>query len=515
MKQFLTDKKFCDFKLETSDGPINCHRLVLVSSSQYFRDLLCDETKTSHCASSFDVLVLREVVAFMYNGECLIHCNTVIQMLRLSKEWEIHKLMNVCFKYMKLATNVLTACYFYEIGKQYGNNDLLRFLSFYIREHFLTLHQGGHMFDLSLESLCEIVTEDAINVKSEDIIFRAVTDLADCEYMSSDAKKRCYSLIRYEHISKNYLKDVVLNHKAMQIPPQKAMISDALTYQSNWQNMSCTKPARYWCFSRMVYVDKTSGICVYDESSASWSKSQNPIRWMDAGSSITTYDKGLVVVGAENGGIGSNRISFLEIMGSRYKEEKLQSLHQKVRNTSVVVVAGHVYVMGGVNKSQGNESSAMFRLNVSKELWRKLQSIPDRPVDFLTIHNHNFIYVLGGATRVQLYDIASEKWKRCKDMPHECSKSKCGVVVYRDKVTVVTPDQCMMYDKGHDQWKVNSYPKLGSRVQAMIYKGSIWACVADRTIYTVKHYDLDENIWTTKPEVSPKEWLASYLFYSI
>ena len=515
MKPFLNDKKFCDFKLETSDGPINCHRLVLVSSSQYFRDLLCDEAIKSYCGSSFDAFVLREVVAFMYQGKCLIHCSTVMQILRLSKMWKIHELIDVCFKHMKRAADVQTACYFYEVGKQYRNNDLLRFLSFYIRKHFLTLHQGGHMFDLSLESLCEIFTEDDINVKNEDIIFRAVTDLADCEYMPSDSKRRCYSLIRYEHISNNYLKGVVLNHKAMQMPPQKAMVRDALTYQCTLQDMSCTKPARYWCSSRMVYVDKTSGICEYDESSALWGKSQNPIRWMDAGSSITTYDKGLVVVGAQNGGTGSNLISFLEITGGRYKEEKLPYLHQNVWNTSVVVVADHVYVMGGVNKSQGNESNTMFRLNVNKKLWRKLHSIPDRPDDFLTIHNHNFIYVLGGPMQVQLYDIASEKWKRCKDMPHECSKSKCGVVVYRNKVTVVTPDQCMMYDMDNDQWKVNSYPKLGSRVQAMIYRDSIWACVEDRTIYTIKYYDLDKNIWTTKPEVSPKEWLASYHFYSI
>ena len=89
--QHQQKNEFCDFTLTTNNTSIECHKLVLSSASSYFSKLLCD---SEHNTNIIDVTplsehLLRTVVAFMYNSEYVIDDDNVVELLKLSGNWNL------------------------------------------------------------------------------------------------------------------------------------------------------------------------------------------------------------------------------------------------------------------------------------------------------------------------------------------------------------------------------------------------------------------------------------------
>ena len=96
--QHQQKNEFCDFTLTTNNTSIECHKLVLSSASSYFSKLLCD---SKHNTNIIDVTplpeyILRTVVAFMYNSEYVINEENVIELLKLSRTWNLDNLAKLC-----------------------------------------------------------------------------------------------------------------------------------------------------------------------------------------------------------------------------------------------------------------------------------------------------------------------------------------------------------------------------------------------------------------------------------
>ena len=100
--QHQQNNDFCDFTLTTNNTSIECHKLVLSSTSSYFSEILCD---SEHNTNIIDVTplpehILRTVVAFMYNSEYVIDDDNVIELLKLSITWNLDILAKLCLEYM-------------------------------------------------------------------------------------------------------------------------------------------------------------------------------------------------------------------------------------------------------------------------------------------------------------------------------------------------------------------------------------------------------------------------------
>ena len=508
--------ELCDFLIKTANGHIKCNSLDLQHAGVYLMELL-DDKKIQYVDAT---QVGTDAWASLCQRDYFFHCNSIVRIIELSKQCNLPKLRKECFMFMERSCDVNTVCYYYEVAKFYGNTALLKHVSYEVRKNFSKLVENQAIQDMSLASLCQILKADEFNVENENIIFDAVEQLQKLENASTD----CYSSVRYEHMSISYLEKVKKN-VALQNLPQ---VQDAIKRDAT--NHSYIEQARYW-FSKIVYVDKKDGFSEYFGSSTGWSDVRSLIDWMDKGSSIGTYtgrDRSydLIVAGAENSGTGGQLVSFIDLSdaGREVKQVDLRRVHW---DGTVIAIDNYIYVVGGyvVLKGITLPSDHMYRLNINKGKWRPLEPPVNAEslLGAMVIYDHNFIYVLGGQdpmkTSVQVFDHFNETsgWKKRKDMPSGCNRDDSGVIVYRGKVTVITPDQCMQYSREKDSWHTEKYTcgSLGKSVQPLIYEGCIVACVEHNVDYTILQYDIDENEWTPKMEGPKKAWSSKYNFYSM
>ena len=99
---------FCDVSLTTNKSAadnhqsVECHKLVLLSS-QYFESLLSRKNDQINFidVSPVSVNVVKEIIGFLYNGECLLHHSTLVGTLETSVAWKLPLLTEECFTYMK------------------------------------------------------------------------------------------------------------------------------------------------------------------------------------------------------------------------------------------------------------------------------------------------------------------------------------------------------------------------------------------------------------------------------
>ena len=115
-------------------------------------------------------------------------------------------------------------------------------MSIYIRENLSELSEENHLVQLSLKAFCDIIKSDEVNVETEDVICATAMSLIENEQSNEDIT-RCLKLIRYEHLTSDFVFDVI-RHTVMKDEPQKSCLKNGLKYQCNKEKMQPEKTAR-------------------------------------------------------------------------------------------------------------------------------------------------------------------------------------------------------------------------------------------------------------------------------
>ena len=518
---------FCDFTLTTNNTSIECHKLVLSSASSYFSQLLGDR---EHNTNIIDVTPLpehslRTVVAFMYNSEYVIDDENVIELVKLSRTWNLDVLSKLCVTYMSDNITINNACRFYNFALEDDDPHSSETLNMFIREHFTSLHESGQLKELSLKNFTTIIKHDEINVKNEDVVFNSAVQIIN-QQTSVENINSCLELIRFPHTSGDFLVKVILNHPLVREPPRDEYTREALLYQVNKTSTPEVKPPRHW--QGTIYYIGTD-YCMYQYECKAGNndciKVMDIPEWVDECSTVSLDGKRMVIVGG-TGEDRTNKRALLVDMTCNTKVTKEQGftapelptsiteLPVLLREAGIFLLHNGLYVIGGRN-GKYVDCNSVYYLSLSDYTWQTRKSMPHAVRSPLVIQHKRCIYVLGGyhsgSMRIKMtstvlqYSIEDDTWQKCKDMPEACSNYRAGVVVHGNRIKVITVDRCMMYDDDTDTWTVQQYDNLGVRVKAFIKRGQIWAVVVNDTC-SLMSYDDVNNMWNTELEEPDESW---------
>ena len=508
---------FCDVTLTTNQSAANnhqsveCHKLVLLSSGPYFKSLLGlkDDQINIIDVSPVSINVVKEIIGFLYNGECLLHHSTLIETLETSVTWKLPLLTEECFTYIRKFKDMENVCRFYELSLKHQNIDAIYDMSHYIREHLSELSEGNHLVQLSLKAFCEIIKSDEVNVETEDVICATAMSLIENEQSDEDITK-CLKLIRYEHLTSDFFFDII-SHTVMKNEPQKSYLRNAHRYQFNKEKMQPEKTARFWGpGQRFVYVNKQKMIC-----EISGGESRPLIAAPDRVDHVTSlYTRGstiLFVSAHESKAECGINIMLVSLSESCYSKT-LPDLPERIHGAGVVNTGTHIYVMGGVRYADGTEhmSKTVDRLCLMSNEWEACPPLLEDVVQPVTLLHNQYLFVMGSSLeeenyshKVQRYNIETSEWKFIKDLPFCVDNLSEAAVVYKNRLTVVSREHLMSYEQESDTWSVKQYEDLGEMATALIVDGEVCTCIYRDGKYSLMSYDEEDNVWKDKIDNIP------------
>ena len=459
-------------------------------------------------------IILRTVVAFMYNSEYVINDENVIELLKLSRTWNLDILTELCVTYMNENVTINNACRFYNFALDNVAQDKSQIVNKFIREHFTSLHESGQLSELSPKNFTTIIEHDEINVKNEDVIFSSAVQIINQQTSVEDIN-RCLELIRFPHTSADFLVNVILDHQLMKEPPRNRYPREAILYQIKKTSTPEVKPPRYWAKSVMYHIGKDH--CMYRYVSMADNnecvKMMNIPEWVDNGSSVASHRERVVIVGGYNSGAGDKRALLFD-MTDNTKVTQLPDLPKPCYWTGVVLFNNDVFVVGGGN-NKSHELRSVYYLSLGSDAWQTKKSMPHAVNSPLVVRHQQCIYVLGRInygqqSTVSQYSIEDDTWRRCNDMPVACVSYEVGVVVHADRIKVITEDKCLMYADDTDTWTVKQYNGLGEAVNAFVRRGQICAAVGNGDTYSMMSYDDVDNVWKTEHERIDNAWYTGF-----
>ena len=514
---------FCDITLTTNQSAadnhqsVECHKLVLLSSSPHFQSLLVpkDDQINIIDVSPVSINVVKEIIGFLYNGECLLHHSTLIETLETSVIWKIPLLTEECFTYMRKFKNMEYAGRFYELSLKHKNIDAIYDMSNYIRKHLNELSEGNHLVQLSLKAFCEIIKSDEVNVETEDVICATTMSLFENEQSDEDIRK-CLKLIRYEHLTPDFLFDVALSQSIMRKEPQKSYLKNAHTYQFNKEKMQPEQTARFW--RRFVYLNKNKFIREICDGG------RGPLiaapGWIDHVTSLYARGSTILFVSSSftNPQYGKNMV--LVSLSEQCSVKTLPDLPELIHAAGVVNTGTHIYVMGGLRYEDGTRyrSKKVHRLCLISDEWETCPPLLEDVVQPVTLLHNESLFVMGsylkqgGSVKVQRFNIESSAWTLIKDLPFGLYNLIAAAVVYKNRLTVVSSEHLMTYEQESDTWSVKTYQKLGWVKTALIMDGELCTCIKEDEKYYLMSYDEEDNVWNVKIDNIPDMLDSRYGF---
>ena len=497
---------FCDVTLTTNQSAsdnhqsVECHKLVLLSSSLHFKSLLNlkDDQINIIDVSPVSIDVVKEIIGFLYNGECLLHHSTLMETLETSVTWKLPLLTEECFIYMKKFKNMENVCHFYEVSLKHQNINAIYDMSNYIRKHFSKLSEGNHLVHLSLKAFCEIIKSDEVNVETEEVICASAMSLIEKEQSDEDITK-CLKLIRYEHLTSDTLFDVALSKPIMKNEPQKSYLMSAHTYQSNKERMQPKKTARLW--RRFVYVDKNRWLCEFTGGE------KKPLikipDWVDTGTSRNTHGTTVLFVSANEDEWSYGRNIMLATFSDRCCFTQLPMLKERTHVAGVLNTGEHIYVMGGKRMMNDtlSRSNAVDRLSLTSTEWETCPPLLEAVVRPLTVMNNKHLFVMEPSTdvtKVQQYNIETSECTYIKDLQFDTFNNYCAALFYKNRLTLVSSDQLMSYEQESDTWSVKEYDDLGEMATALIVDGELCTCIEKDEKHFLLSYNEEDNMWNVK-----------------
>ena len=523
MKHNYECQMFCDVTLTTNQSAadnhqsVECHKLVLLSSSPYFTSLLGpkDDQINIIDVSPVSINVVKEIIGFLYNGECLLHHSTLIETLETSVTWKLPLLTEECFTYIRKFKNMEYAGRFYELSLKHQNIDAIYDMSNYIREHLSELSEGNHLVQLSLKAFCEIIKSDEVNVETEDLICATAMSLIEKEQSEEDITK-CLKLIRYEYLTPDFLLEVALSQQIMNNEPQKSYIKNAHKYHCNKEKIEPEKTARFW--RRFVYVNEKKMICEFS------CDDRGPLiaapDWIDNVTCLHTCGSTILFVSAKEDKSEYGRNMVLVNLSKPCYSKTLPDLPERIHAAGVVNTGTHIYVMGGLRFVDGTRgrSKTVDRLCLMNDEWETCPPLLEDVVQPVTLLHNQYLFVMGSSskqgysTKVQRYNIETSEWTFITDLPFGVFNLRADAVVYQNRLTVVSSEHLMSYEQESDTWSVKEYEDLGWEPTASVVDGELCTCIDRNEKCFLMSYDEEDNVWNVKIDNIPDMFSKRYSF---
>lgn len=215
----------CDVFLRVEGKIFPAHRLVLAASSSYFRAMFSRSSSFSEavnsevCLKGVDNRAVGQVLDYFYTGRLQFTHSNLENVLVLANLWDVPFLLCAIEDYLRrelLVSNCLSIQFLVNKHQSFSSS-FHDFVDKFILNNFWDISHQQEFLLLSVEQLVEILRQDCLRVKSEEMVFEAAL-----RWLKHEPCTRKHFLtevfreVRFGLLPSPYLTDRVLREELVQ-----------------------------------------------------------------------------------------------------------------------------------------------------------------------------------------------------------------------------------------------------------------------------------------------------------
>ncbi|VDK73057.1 unnamed protein product [Litomosoides sigmodontis] len=528
MNEMRSDGSLCDVTLVVGTVRINAHRLLLASCSNYFRAMFTSEMAESRQQEiqmvDIDSRTLQALINFCYTGEISIADFNVQSILPAACLLQLNEVQEVCCEFLKKQLDPTNCLGIRAFADAHACRDLMRIADKFAHHNFQKelqdVAKSEEFISLPTNQLIDIISSEELNVRSEEIVFRAAM-----EWIRHDLSNRRQFLSKVlEHVRlplcpAKFLVSVVSEDPLIKIDAQcRDLVDEAKNYlllpleRPNMQGprTRSRKPLRYgevlyavggWCSGDAIAsVERMDGRTGEWRCVAAMSKRR-------CGVGVAVLDNLLYAVGGHDGQSYLNSVERYDPATNQWSSD--------IAPTSTCRTSVGVAVLGGLLYAIGGQDgvcclNVVERYDAHRNEWAEVAPMSTRRLGVSVSVLNGCLYAVGGSdgqnplSTVERYDSRINKWMMVKSM--NTRRKHLGTAVHDGCLYAVggRDNACELssaekYNPTTNEWvNVVAMNNRRSGVGLAVVNDQLYAVGGfDGTTYlkTVEVYDRETNQW--------------------
>ncbi|CAO2586413.1 Kelch-like protein 28 [Lemmus lemmus] len=371
--------ELCDIILRVGDVKIHAHKVVLASISPYFKAMftgnLSEKENSEVEFQCIDEAALQAIVEYAYTGTVFISQDTVESLLPAANLLQIKLVLKECCAFLESQLDPGNCIGISRFAETYGCHDLYLAATKYICQNFESVCQTEEFFELTHADLDEIVSNDCLNVATEETVFYALESWI--KYDVQERQKYLAQLlnsVRLPLLSVKFLTRLYeANHLIRDDRTCKHLLNEALKYhfmpehRLSHQTVLMTRPR---CAPKVL--------CAVG---GKFRKHENSVECWDPDTNTWT---------------------------------SLERMNESRSTLGVVVLAGELYALGGYDGQSYLQSVEKYIPKLRR--WQPVAPMRSTRSCFAAAVLDGMVYAIGGHSgssylnTVQKYDPISDTW---------------------------------------------------------------------------------------------------------
>lgn len=227
---------------------IKVHRLVLASSSDYFRAMLShDMVETREECTDLKGMTVKGIeplLEYVYSGKLELTLDNIHDVISGATFLQISTAIDLCVNFLKENMTFENAEELLKIGDMFNVPALRMYYRAYLLKHFLKFVESDSFLNTDADSLADYLSDDSLNTTSESILFH-------------------HCLRWYNHDAKNREKDAYKVFEKVRMTTDRSPLIHYASQQELFQNNKKCKDIlefseQYLNDNSKRYIDNTS-----------------------------------------------------------------------------------------------------------------------------------------------------------------------------------------------------------------------------------------------------------------
>ncbi|CAG9089117.1 unnamed protein product [Plutella xylostella] len=391
---------------------------------------------------------MSQILDYAYTGTCVVTAENVEHLLPIADQFDVVGVIQLCCTYLLQELRPHNCLGIFKFAKYYFCSELEKKGKLYIRQNFSRILKECQEFNnLSYEELEDLLRDDELNVRNEEIVFQAVKTWV--EHDLDNRRKYISSLlscVRFGHISYKYFKTKILqwqpviNDEKCQEALYPAMVFLTVLDSRPGAEADLNDPlARPRIPYEILFAvggwsagSPTSFVETYDTRADRWFLSIHMDLTPRAYHGLCSLYNLIYMIGGFDGSDHFNTVRCYDPVANTWHERAC--MYQARCYVSVVAHDGLIYALGGYNGR--TRMSSVERYHPDRNQWEMTTPMNKQRSDASAASLGGKIYIVGGfngqevLSSAEVFDPDSRQWTLIRSM--QSPRSGVSLVAYRD-----------------------------------------------------------------------------------